>query len=86
MSYTVIVPKPVQKQLDDLPNIVRNRVIEKIALLAEDPLPPGAIKLKGYENTYRIRIGDYRVIYEINDKESIVILLRCQHRKDVYKN
>jgi mRNA interferase RelE/StbE len=44
MSYTVIVPKPVQKQLHDLPNIVRNRVIERIALLADDPLPPGAIK------------------------------------------
>jgi mRNA interferase RelE/StbE len=50
MSYTVIVPKPVQKQLDDLPDIARNRVIDRIALLAEDPLPAGAIKLKGNDN------------------------------------
>ena len=85
MIYTVIVPKPVQQQLDDLPNIVRDRVIAKIALFAEDPLPPGAIKLQGYENSYRIRIGDYRVVYEINDEESIVVLLRCKHRKDVYR-
>lgn len=85
MSYTIIVPKPVQKQLDELPNIVRNRVIERIALLAEEPLLPGAIKLQGYENNYRIRIGDYRVIYEINNEESIVLLLRCKHRKDSYR-
>ncbi len=64
MSYTVIVPKPVQKQLDDLPDVVRNRVIERIRFLSEDPQPPRAIKLKGYENSYRIRIGDYRVIYD----------------------
>jgi mRNA interferase RelE/StbE len=86
MSYTVIVPKPVQKQLDALPNVVRNRVIERIALLAEDPQPPGEIKLKGYENSYRIRIGDDRVIYEINEKDCIVLLLRCRHRKDVYRS
>jgi mRNA interferase RelE/StbE len=85
MSYTIIVPKPVQKQLDELPNIVRHRVIERIALLAQEPLPPGAIKLQGYENNYRIRIGDYRVIYEIDNKEFIVVLLRCKHRKDSYR-
>jgi mRNA interferase RelE/StbE len=85
MSYTLIVPKPVQKQLDQLPNIVRNRVIDRILLLAEEPLPPGAIKLQGCENNYRIRIGDYRVIYEIDDEESIIVLLRCKHRKEVYR-
>ncbi|MBO1351380.1 MAG: type II toxin-antitoxin system RelE/ParE family toxin [Hormoscilla sp. GUM202] len=86
MSYTVIVPKPVQKQLDRLPDDVRDRIIEKIVALAENPRPQGVIKLKGYDREYRIRIGDYRVRYEIDDEESVVVLLHCQHRRDVYRN
>ncbi len=55
-------------------------------LLAENPRPEGVVKLKGYDDEYRIRIGDYRVRYEIDDEESIVVLLHCKHRKDVYRN
>lgn len=43
------------------------------------------LKLKGYDNEYRIRIGNYRVRYEINDKDFIILLLHCKHRKDIYK-
>ncbi len=68
MIYTVILPKPVQKQLDNLPDDIRNRIIEKIVLLAQDPRPQGAIKLKDSEDEYRIRVGDYRVRYEIDDE------------------
>ncbi|HEY9872997.1 MAG TPA: type II toxin-antitoxin system RelE/ParE family toxin [Candidatus Obscuribacterales bacterium] len=86
MTHTVIIPKPVQKQLDSLPDDIRNRIIEKIVLLAEEPRPQGVVKLKGYENEYRIRIGDYRVRYEIHDQDFVVLLLHCRHRKDVYKD
>lgn len=86
MTYTVVIPRPVQKQLDNLPNDVRNRVIERLTLLGENPRPQGALKLKGHDNEYRIRIGDYRVRYEIRTQESVVLLLHCKHRKDVYKN
>jgi mRNA interferase RelE/StbE len=85
MSYQVIVPKPVQKQLDSLPDIVRKRVLKRIVALKETPRPLGCVKLKGYENEYRIRIGNYRVRYEVRDEESIVLLLHCNHRKDVYR-
>jgi mRNA interferase RelE/StbE len=85
MTYTVIVPKPVQKQLDSLPDDMRDRILEKIVLLAGNPRPEGVVKLKGYDDEYRIRIGDYRVRYEIDDEESIVVLLHCKHRKDVYR-
>ncbi len=85
MTYTVIVPKPFQKQLDCLPEEIQERILEKIILLEEDPRPPGTVKLKGYDNEYRIRIGDYRVRYEVNDKEFLVLLLHCKHRKDIYK-
>jgi mRNA interferase RelE/StbE len=86
MIYTIILPKPVQKQLDNLPDDIRNRIIEKIVLLAQDPRPQGAIKLKGYDDEYRIRVGDYRVRYEIDDEEFVVLLLFCKHRKDVYRS
>ncbi len=61
MSYQVIVPKPVQKQLDDLPDDVFNRVIETLDILKENPRPPGCIKLRGFKNEHRIRIGNYRI-------------------------
>lgn len=85
MTYTIITPKAVQKQLDALPDDVYNRIAEKIEQLAEDPRPDGAVKMKGSDNEYRIRIGDYRVRYEIDDKELIILLLQCKHRKDVYR-
>lgn len=85
MTYTVIVPKAVQKQLDALPDEVYDRIALKIQQLAEVPRPDGVVKIKGAENEYRIRIGDYRVRYEINDGELTILLLQCKHRKDVYR-
>jgi mRNA interferase RelE/StbE len=75
----------VQKQLDALPDDVYDRIAEKIEHLAEDPRPDGVVKMKGSDHEYRIRIGDYRVRYEIDDKELIIILLQCKRRKDVYR-
>ena len=69
MTYTIIIPKAVQKQLDALPDDVYERIAIKVQELAENPRPDGVVKLKGYENEYRIRIGDYRVRYEIEDQE-----------------
>jgi mRNA interferase RelE/StbE len=85
MNYIIIVPKSVQKQLDALPTDVYERIAIKIQQLAEDPRPDGVVKMKGTENEYRIRVGDYRVRYEITDKELIVFLLQCKHRKDIYR-
>ncbi|WP_448572589.1 type II toxin-antitoxin system RelE family toxin [Trichothermofontia sp.] len=85
MSYTVVTPKPVQKQLDNLPNEVRQRVVDKILFLCENPRPSGVKKLKGFDNEYRIRVGDYRIRYEIDDEAFLVIILNCRHRKDVYR-
>ena len=85
MHYQVVIPKPVQKQLDDIPDDVRDRIVKRIMMLKEHPRPRGCIKLKGYENEYRIRIGNYRIRYEIRDRESIVLLLHCKHRKSVYR-
>ena len=64
---------------------VYNRIARKIEQLAEDPRPDGVVKMKGSDNEYRIRIGSYRVRYEIDDEELIILLLQCKHRKDAYR-
>ncbi len=86
MSYRVVIPRPVQKQLDGLPDRVRRRILVRILQLKENPRPPGCVKLKGYEQEYRIRVGDYRVRYEVLDAETTVLLLHCKDRKDVYRS
>jgi mRNA interferase RelE/StbE len=85
MTYTIIIPKAVQKQLDVLPDKVYERISIKIQQLTDDPRPDGVVKLKGSGNEYRIRISDYRVRYEIDDQALLILLLQCRHRRDVYK-
>jgi mRNA interferase RelE/StbE len=84
MSYRIVIPKPAQKQLDNISKIERDRLILTLRSLANDPRPNGVKKIKGYDNTYRVRVGDYRIIYEIKDRELIVLLLSVSHRKDAY--
>ena len=79
MIYKVIIPKPIQKQLDELQKDLKIRITDRILALAENPRPDGVVKLKGIENEYRIRIGDYRVRYEIEDQNLIVLVLDCRH-------
>jgi mRNA interferase RelE/StbE len=83
MSYTLVIAKSVQKQFDDLPSEMGDRVAEKIQQLADEPRPSGVIKLKGSVNEYRIRVGDYRVRYQIDDANQTIQLLQCKHRREV---
>lgn len=85
MSYNVVIPRPVQKQLKQLSQEIYQKVTEKIVGLMNEPRLIGVKKLKGFDNEYRIRIGDYRVRYEIDDKTLTVIILSCRHRRDAYK-
>jgi mRNA interferase RelE/StbE len=71
--------------IDALPGDIYERIADKIQQLAENPRPDGVVKLKGTTNEYRIRIGNYRVRYEINDEALVVLLLQCKHRRDVYR-
>lgn len=85
MSYTVIIPKPVEKQLNNLPEDIRQRVTAKILSLTIEPRPIGVKKLKGFDNEYRVRVGDYRIRYEVNDKILTVLVLHCKHRRNIYR-
>jgi mRNA interferase RelE/StbE len=84
MRYRVILPKSVQKQLDRLPDETANRVLARLAALETNPRPPDVKKLKG-RNGWRIRIGDYRVIYEISDTPRQVLVITVGHRREVYQ-
>lgn len=86
MPYSVIVSKSVQKQIVKLPDSIRLKVQEKILALKLEPRPPGALELKGYDYQYRLRVGDYRIRYEISDEELKVQILQCKHRREVYKD
>ena len=67
MDYSIKISKSVQKQIDDLPNAMKGRILEKIKGLEIEPCPSGIVKLKNSEQEHRLRIGDYRVRYEIDD-------------------
>jgi mRNA interferase RelE/StbE len=86
MIYEIIVPKSVQKEIDALSDEgLRDRIEEDIEALAENPRPDGVVKMKGHNSRYRIRIGNYRVVYDINDGQLLVLVLQCRHRREVYR-
>lgn len=84
MKYTLLVERYAQKQISKLDKKVIPTIKKAISELAESPRPPGYLKLKG-EDAYRIRVGDYRIIYEIDNGKLIVVVVTVGHRKDVYK-
>jgi mRNA interferase RelE/StbE len=83
-EYTVLILPSAQKQLSKLPNAIATRIEDKMMELELDPRPLGCKKLKG-RDAYRIRIGDYRVIYEINDGKLFVTVITIGHRREVYE-
>ena len=83
-EYTILILPSAQKQLNKLPNAIATRIEDKMLELEDDPRPPGCKKLKG-RDAWRIRIGDYRVIYEIHDGKLIVTVITIGHRRDVYE-
>ena len=84
-SYTVSVERKALKALGTIPTRYRQRITQSIDALAEEPRPDGCKKLKGTPDLYRIRIGDYRVVYEVRDAELVVLVVRLGDRKDIYR-
>jgi mRNA interferase RelE/StbE len=82
-NYTVLLTKKAEKQLDKLPDNIAEPIIEAINELSENPRPIGYKNLKKRDG-YRIRIGDYRVIYEVYDDELIIDVIKLGHRRDIY--
>lgn len=83
-EYKRFFTKLAEKDLDKLDAKLGSRILEKIAELTANPKPNSCKKLKN-TNYYRVRVGDYRVVYEIDDKDKSVTIYKIRHRKDVYK-
>lgn len=84
VSYRVEIKRSAGKELERLPAADKRRIISRIRTLADDPRPQGAKKLSG-EEKYRIRQGDYRILYEIHDEHITVVVVRIGDRREVYR-
>lgn len=85
-SYRVVIKKSAAKELQDVAGKKdRQRLVERIAALAENPRPMGAEKLSGSRDKYRIRQGNFRILYEIEDDVLTVYVVKVGDRKDVYR-
>jgi mRNA interferase RelE/StbE len=85
-SYTVRYDPRAAKELAKLDRPVARRIASAVEDLGDQPRPQGARPLVGYPGLWRVRIGDYRVVYAIKDAELVVLALRIAHRSDVYRN
>ncbi|MEK6645952.1 MAG: type II toxin-antitoxin system RelE/ParE family toxin [Candidatus Firestonebacteria bacterium] len=83
--YNIIIKEIAQKDIRHLDKPLIKVIINKIKNLSENTRPQGTLKLSGEENRWRLRIGDYRILYEIDDKAHIVTIYRVRHRKEVYR-
>ncbi|MBN1554212.1 MAG: type II toxin-antitoxin system RelE/ParE family toxin [Phycisphaerae bacterium] len=86
MAYQIRIKSQAEKALAKIPNPHRRRIAQAIDALARTPRPDGCKKLTGADDAYRIRVGDYRIVYEIMDKVLMVYIIRVAHRKDIYRS
>ncbi len=83
-SYKVLIKASAAKEVQALPRTDRARIVARIRQLATDPRPPGCEKLSR-EEKYRVRQGDYRILYSIDDDDHVVVVVKIGHRRDVYR-
>ena len=83
-DYQITFSRPARKELESLSVEVNNRIFPKIVALASDPRPDGCRKLVGEENLWRIRVGDYRIIYSIDDDIRTLDIITVRHRSKAY--
>lgn len=83
-NYNILITRSASKELEAVPGKDRSRIIAKIRALADDPRPQGVEKLSG-DDKYRLRQGDYRILYEIQDRQLVVTVVRIGNRRDVYR-
>lgn len=84
-EYKIIFDKDVDKDLTNLPKHIVKNVVRKAMALSQQPRPSQSLKLKGSKEIYRLRVGDYRIIYAIDDSLREIVVYHVRHRKDVYR-
>ena len=85
MAYRVLFSTQAAKQFDKLPHQAKEAWRHKLNALADNPRPHGCVKLAGSHNQYRIRAGDYRILYTLDDRRKIITIYRIRHRREVYR-
>ena len=85
MRYRIEFSPAAERQFKKIPKEVQIRLKHRIDILAENPFPRGVKKLSAEENFYRLRIGDYRIIYQVKGKALLILILKLGHRKNVYR-
>jgi mRNA interferase RelE/StbE len=83
--YEVVFTSRAERELIRLDRQVKNRILSVAIALAENPRPPGCIKIKGEENRWRVRVGDWRIGYAIDDQTPTVTIVAIAHRREFYK-
>ena len=84
MAYTIVFTRRAQQAIDRLPPPVAHRIYAAIYALSDNPRPSGCIKLTG-QPAWRIRVGDYQVVYDIDDQALVITITNIGHRRDVYR-
>ncbi|MEI6638301.1 MAG: type II toxin-antitoxin system RelE/ParE family toxin [Chlorobium sp.] len=85
-KYSVIFKPSVEKDLRKIPAAMVDRLFQRIDGLTADPFPPQSLKLAGGEFFYRIRVGDYRIVYQVDTEEKQIVIQYIRHRRDVYRD
>jgi mRNA interferase RelE/StbE len=85
MGYQVSLRPSAERQRRQLDNQIRQRINEVLLVLEESPRPSSVMKLRGRTNQWRIRVGDYRIVYEIDDERRLVTILAIKHRREAYR-
>jgi mRNA interferase RelE/StbE len=83
-NYKVVLHRDAHREIKALPKKVRAQVVEVIDGLRTEPRPPGASPLKGRKGSYRVRVGNYRILYEVHATEIVVYVIGVAHRREVY--
>jgi mRNA interferase RelE/StbE len=86
VTYRITLAPPAARQLRNFDAQIRRRIQAALELLAVEPRPPAATRLVGGSGEWRVRTGDYRIVYEIHDDELLVLVLRVGHRRDIYRS
>ncbi|MDE0581309.1 MAG: type II toxin-antitoxin system RelE/ParE family toxin [bacterium] len=83
--YTVEISRRAIRSIAALPRKEEQRVRAAIKLLADEPRPPNCVALTGEQSVYRVRVGDYRIVYKVIDARLMILVIRVGHRRDVYR-
>ncbi|MBK9157695.1 MAG: type II toxin-antitoxin system RelE/ParE family toxin [Propionibacteriaceae bacterium] len=84
MTYQIVFTTAAAREIRKLPRLLQGRILDAIQDLGADPRPHGSKKLVGETSAWRIRVGDYRVIYEVLDEVMLITVVRARHRREVY--